>query len=474
MDVSPSSFDDPFFDDLMSSPDSLILRAAHEKAYHDLFYLLGAQTDPLGPYTARNLALEGLNCPIQIFQKILDYCPPVAEFANDTPPPSVFAAPSYSVVAQAALRDRPAHLDELLHRGASPNGDNADGSAPLAAAMEGQSTRCVRRLLREPELDLAPGEELLNAWAKLGLKDTEKLARCCRMVAPRLTGQEGKPLAFQGVPLPRQLTPSMALKRNNWALTGFLCRQGLSQEEGLRLLTQLGELIEDCLRLSLCRGAPRWRWRPVPSSGPTLLRRELAVMLDAIFAACPQLLRRRSAQTLLFFTVLAGKRTPPALQPWLERVNNRTVILDPSIGPNNLALILPFWEERLGERWIPTLDPRSMLDWEPLGKQLDLETFFSRCRILPFRPGKQLTWLSRLTLHMAPMPLLLRQLRPGGLLRREDPHALLAYCEMALRADRELTVCCGPFETLNLFYPMTRQRWQAALFSVKEVADYAL
>ncbi len=464
---------DVFFDDPETEP-YRIFQAIRDKAYGDLFYLLGMQTEPLEPSVARNLAARGLDCPLRVFQKILDYCPPVAEFANCTPGPKIFDIAPYSVVSEAAVKDRPAHLDELLRRGADPNGDGVDGSAPLAAALEGRSTRCVKRLLQEPGLNCSPNETLLNAWAKVGLEDTEKFKRCCRMIAPRLSEQAGEPLTFRGVPVPRQMTPSIALAHYNWPLVTFLCRRGLSEKEGLRLLDKLSERLRDELKLSLYRGALRWRWRPCPSdAGPALLRRDLAALLDAVFTACPQLLRRRQAQTLLFFTVLAGKRTPPELRPWLEQVRGPTVALHFSLGVENLCLVLPFWRERLGDRWIPALDPRSNLCWDPSRTPQTLETLFAHCRVLRFRPGKELTRLSRLTVHAAPMPLLLEQLRPGGLLNGEDPRVLLDYCDEALKKEDASSFCVF-FDSLDLSFPMTRQRWQAVLLHTSAEVDYEL
>lgn len=470
MDVSQSVFDDFFPEIQVDPPQTPLLQAARGKNYPVLYSLLNRLTEPLELSLAQQLALEGLRCSLHAFQTILDHCPPAAEFAGLPPSSEPFARPTHSVLEEAARMDCPEHLGELLRRGCDPNGDPWEpGSNVLAAAMEGRSLRCVKRLLQEPALDRAPSERLLNAWAGLGQKDAGQLPRCCRAVAPRLPDQGSEPLTFQGVPLPRQMTPSIALDQNNWALAVCLCRPGLSAEDGYQLLENLVCQLRYNVRLQPCRDSLRWRSGPgSPDSSPVLSRQDLATLLDAIFTACPQLPRRRLAQTLLFFTVLSGKRTPEKLVPWLERVRGRKVVLDLRPGFDKLSLVLPFWRERLGERWTPTLDPRGAVYWRETDTPRELEILLSQCRTLRFRPGRQITPLSRLILHMAPMPLLLRQLQPGGLLREENPRVLLDYCGEKLKKEESF------FETPDSLCPLTRQRWQAVLLHTEMEADYEL
>lgn len=468
-----------FFDDMdtdMEGADGALLQAVEEKRYRTLYAMLDNLTEPLHPLAAYQLALAGLQCSIRAFRTILDHCPPLEEFALMESDP-FDGRPSY-LPSDAARLDRPEHLDELLRRGCDPNGQGS-GYHPLAMAMYWQSTRCVKRLLKEPRLHPYLSKSILSAWAKVGLKGQEELSKCCRAVAPFLMAGEDisptGPLAYQGVPIPRQLTVSTAVEQHNWPLAIYLCqRDGLSEDESAKAFDHLKFLLLYAIKLKDDHGALRWQWQWNARIDPPLRRRDMAALLNAFFSASPHLLRRRLPQTLLFITVLSGKRVPPELRPWLDQVRRGAVILEPFLDMEDLARILSLWDERLGDRWIPALDPKLSVNFNTEAcTRESLETLLTRCRILNFRPSDTLTDLSILTLRLASIPTLIQQLQPGGLLAREDPQVLLDYCRTDLergslpyRINRRM---CMAFPD-----PLSVQRKQAVLVHVKREVRYDL
>lgn len=481
----------PMFDDLDEPQAAFpfgLVNAVKNKRYPTLYTLLNKLDGPLRRDAACQLLRAGLECSIGAFRVILDHCPPVTELTDDgnlqfyelddgaLDLSSRFC--SFTLLDKAALDDRPEHLDELLRRGCSPNGpsgrDRCSGSSALLAAFLGRSPRCVRRLVREPELDTALTPSLLSQWARVGLKGSEELEQCCRAAAPRLLGADrtGSPL-FHGVPIPPQLEVKTVLSQRNFPLAEFLCRnRELSIKEAAAAMEELAELVSE---LDPPLGPHSFYWKSRPRK---LSRQRLCSMLDALFTACPQLLRRRLPRTLLLFTALSGKSLPPLLRPWLDRLRGRRILLDFKLGYVNLSLALFFWEERLGARWVPVLDPQRVSFppffynfplFGPSGPT-PLDLLLSRCRLQKFPPGKKLTELSLAVLHLAPMPLLLRQLQPGGLLSMEDPKLLLDYCLPPGAAQTRIIF----HSHYSLAEPLTSQRRRAVLAHLKMEVDYAL
>lgn len=460
-----------------------LLNAAEHKRYPTLYALLDKLHGPLlSEEDCRALLLAGLNCSIRAFRAILEHCPSAAELTYPDDPFScnlfdpfdtLFASPDVTLADKAARGDRPEHLDELLRRGCSPN-----GASVLLSAFLGKSPRCVKRLIREPDLDLFFSPDLLDLWAKTGMKGEEKLDECCLAAAPRLLqgeASQGKLLLYRGVPIPSRLDLNTVLLALNFPLAEFLCRnREVTLRAGMAAMEALGVLVS---RLSLQRGPHCFSWK---SRARNISRQQLISALNALLTACPQLLRRRLPQTLLFFTALSGKAVPPTLRPWLEQLHGGKVALDPAPGLTNLAHALLLWEERFGSRWTPTLDPRAV-SWSffsfdhntPIYPGLGLtalEVLLSRCRIRRFSPGEKLTYLSQAVLRVAPIPLVLCHLQPGGLLAGEDPKVLQDFC-LSTRDDL-LWEAIGLSPALHT--PLTPQRRQAVLVHIKTEVDYEL
>lgn len=415
---------DAFFQELFvepPGPDDRLLSALRRRQYPTIYALLRKRTEPLSPEAAAACCSAALGCTPRVLEALLDHCPPLSTFLR-TPG-------AHALTAVAAARDRPQHLKVLLDRGASPN-----EQSPLVTAIAHRSLRCVKLLLDRPDLDTALTPALLEQWARIEHGDTG-VDWCIQALIPRFLGQEWN--CFWPMPIPAELRLEDTADWGNWPLAVRVCRE-LSPTPGemIRVLSCINYQDMDV-------GA-------------------LAELLDAMFTACPALLRRKVARAILAACALAaGGGVPDCLRPWLERMPGREIVLiyDPALdwfppcgGTGVLGALrdtgdclLARWRDRLGERFVPVLERDCRF---PILRAVGPEEgapLLRRCRVRGRPVPGRLSRLARQVLMLSDPALLAEQLRPGGVLYGEDPGALLALSldpDFCTREKRAVLLTC--------------------------------
>ncbi len=356
------------------------------------------------------------------FSALLDHGPPLMEVLSK-------GKQNWDdgLVEKAAGRDRVDILDILLSRGGNVN-RLGSGRSPLEAAVEGCALHSVERLLQEPELDVTLTKRLLNCW-RLADSGLVQLDFCLQAAAPRLLGKE--PSLQDPIPIPDQLTISRTVEGENWPLVRRLCKErGLSQNEGKRVLKKFAI-----------------KWRLKPENMPEREKAELmecAAALDSVLTACPKLLRSSRAWLLLVvYTLQYPEGNWSVLAPWLSQIQDQTVQLDEVLAgfalyepcPADFGLfdghptvnqVLSLWKAYMPNGPHPAIN-RHGINGCITPKTIDM--IFQTCMILGRPEPGVVSSLAEELLQWGGPELIEAQFKPGGLLAKEDPKALLQFCQ---------------------------------------------
>ncbi len=401
---------------------SRLEEAIRKRVYPTIYALLRQREEPFFPDTAFEVCMTALDAGLnrRAFTAILDHSPPLERFLHKKS-----WSHEYGLVEKAASMDRADLLDLLLERGGNVNRYRRPRYiSPLEAAMEGGALRCVERLLREPELDVALTPRLLACWS-LADSGMTMLDFCLQAAAPRLLGKD--PTFRDPVPIPDQLTMVHAARTGNWALVRRICRErGVSLKEGKRVLKHFPDRIPE----------------PEGEQLDEENRKELTervLTLDCLLAACPQLLRGwRACQLLVSYFLWCYEEANLAervLGPWIQRIKGRKVPLrgfPDTVGNEAFFRTLRLWLERLPYGPIPAVDRHTCVHEFLAGETNpeELELVFQNCAMIQRRTDPQgiISNLALSLLLYGTPEQVEEQLQPGKLLAGEDPEALLRFC----------------------------------------------
>ncbi len=378
--------------------------------YPGYYAALSRRKELFSPADAYRLCLEAIQARLtpRAIAALLDHCPPAEAFCLPQESWTGFSSHLRALTEEACRYSRADVLDQLLRRGADPLSPSSCGSLLTTAILLG-SLPCTRRLLQEERLDTTMTRGLLELWAGSPAARSSAVYRCLRLAAPRLTGRTYPRRGL--VPLLLQLRPEHAAAAGNLPLFCRICQSPdpVTEEEGEAAVNGLFSC-----------GAPLT---------------QLSRPLDALFTACPGLLRRPPAQRLLFLCRLFAPLEAPLLDPWLARLPQRQIPLweDSALGGMDWLDFLE--EEGLLTRYqrlaplpvIPVLDRNAPL---PLrwNRSAGVSQLLRLCPVQGEPPAGELSALARDVLSCAGEKLVQAQLLPGGFLTREDPQALAGFC----------------------------------------------
>lgn len=306
-------------------------------------------------------ALES-HCTLKAFQAILERCIPMEEFCYYPVRNYVTPGGTGGLVEEAAANDCVPILKYLLEQGFSPNARAAGCCSALEAAIWNGAMGCVTFLCQREDLDTAVTENLLGIWGSMGMCPERDC--CFRIAAERLLGV-GAAADCGEVPVLPRLNVIHAARYKNWDLVGRLCREGeVTKKQGK-------EVIDLYLGSSIDMDLP-----------------QCAKLLDALFSACPVLLRCQVPRGILARCILVGnEKTMALLRPWAERLPGREiVVVSPMLSGGNCELAdwMCRWDERMGSRFRLVLRRDRCL---PVGETWNLSwdqaarTLLTRCFI---------------------------------------------------------------------------------------------
>jgi len=361
-------------------------------------------------------------CPRDVFVRLLPYCRPLDELEKCAVSRSSGLLPYIGeeggLVQEAAKWNNAAVLEFLLEQGFSPNARWKGALSPLELALMHRAQDVLRLLVRRDDVDFTVTQRILMIWGAKGMNP--ETDACLRIAAGRLSGEDAVP-EDQEVPLLPGVTTLHAAQNRNWPLVRRFCGEGrVSEQEGARVL-------EDATSLQ--------REPDIP---------ECAGLLDALFAACPGLLRKKYPRYLLALCMLQGEEKELAqLRPWVERMPGRAVVLCERVLAGELddmTAYLHLWDERMGPRLRPVLHRSREL---PIRLMVDgdrddaIRALFRYCTVRGKPPEGSVSRLTAHVLHLMSPALLAELLETETLFPQEDASALLRYCETMMDFRRQ-------------------------------------
>jgi len=353
-------------------------------------------------------------CTVHAFEAILEKClPDLQEFVDFRSARNYILSgcegSSGGLVQEAARHGQSHLLQYLLDHGCSPNARGKKECSALEAALGNGAIGSVSVLEARDDVDFTVTETILSLWGTMGQSAERDI--CFRMIAGRLLG-EGKGVFHPEIPLLPGMTISHAANHENWPLVIRMCREGVSVTE-----KQGKDTLERYMLMSS-------QFDPM----------ECADLLDALFTACPKLLRCEYPRYVLSLCMLMGDDTAAErLRPWAERMPGEQVVLcghrlaDPIY---DICECLERWEERMGSRLRPVLRRDRLLPVRSMAQAQDEEIRFllERCGVRGAPKAGQVSRLAMDVLQMASPGLLAELLQEGKLFDGEDLTSLLQSC----------------------------------------------
>jgi len=402
--------------------------------------LLRKLTAPLPPVDAMAACLCALGGSEKRMHAILDHCPPIPEFQFRG------AGKTASLLNVAARFNRHKMLDLLLKRGADPNGGPTPETAvpPLEAAFCSNAYSSLERLLKAPDLRPELTERMLKHWASLQSDPFETYPMelmCCQLLLEALTGE---PVDLQDpFPIPSRLTLEDALNQLNLQLAAHICRKRpLSDAEKEAAVEYLSSDHRILFLDEWAMGFHRSQ------------HRQHAEFLLSVLNRCPELLHLPDLRFPIVSTALVPNKPDKALQALVAQLEDGPVYLKELCAAKGVyagglpvprllshftlsRYLFPRWQERLGRRFVPTMDVSADL-YLPFMDDEEVQQVLEYIDFTGERPADHLSPVGEQFLLYAPEAFLPALLQPGGLLMRESPHALLDACQELPVARRNL------------------------------------
>ena len=402
-----------------------LLDAVMDCNYRALYAGLKKETKGFNYDEAYQLCSAAIDsgCTLKAFEAILAHCnPSLEEFVNYR------IAQNYilyneeggcgGLVQEAAWYSQSHLLKYMLDHGCSPNAHGKHECSALEAALAHGAIGSVSVLEARDDVDFTITDTILRIWGSMG--QVAERDSCFRMIAGRLLG-EGKGVFYRRIPLLPGMNIGHAAAHENWALVVRMCREQIevTQKQGKDVLQQY---------VQTCR-----EWNPA----------ECAELLDALFTACPDLLRCEHPRYVLCECMLSGdEAVAERLRPWVEQIPGETVVLCgcPLVDPvYELGFCLDRWEERMGTRLKPVLRRDKLLPIRSVahGQDEEIRILLKRCEIRGTPKAGKISRLAMDVLQMASPGLLAEICQDGKLFAQEDLTALWQYCEEDLPSQQE-------------------------------------
>ena len=311
-----------------------LLDAIYDRNYSALYACLRKQTETFDHHTSLQLCYAAIRsgCTRKAFQAILEHCVPLQEIvdysATENALIPICGGRNSGLVQEAALYDQVTILEYMLEMGCSLNARYNRECSALEAALCGASVGCVRLLGTRDDVDFTITEEILEIWGQMGTSVLHDL--CFRIIAGRLLGQEKGPW-HEKPPLLPGLHVVHAAHHENWPLVCRLCKETpVSESQG-----------KEVLKLYM-------------QSGETLDAAEAAPLLDALFSACPGLMRCEYPRYVLAVCMLTGEEEAvQLLRPKVEALSGQMVVLAGqrlAERKYDIVACLKNWDARIGKR----------------------------------------------------------------------------------------------------------------------------
>ena len=361
-------------------------------------------------------------CTVKAFDAIVAHCKPTLEEFVDYRAYHNYILPGYEnsyggLVQEAAGHNRGHLLRYLLDHGCSPNARGTKDCSALEAALYHHAFGCVSVLEARDDVDFTVTETIRHLWGSMGL--VLERDSCFRIIAGRLLG-EGKGVFHKEIPLLPGMNVGHAADHENWPLVCRMLREEIAMTEKQGKDT-LGQYFQ-----TSCEFDPL----------------ECGELLEALFTACPKLLRCEHPRYALSLCMLCGDEAViNRLRPWVEQLPGREIVLcghrlaDPLY---DICACLERWDERMGMRLQPVLRRNMLLPVRSMAQATDEDIRFllERCAI---RGTAKVGQLSRLTidvLQMASPGLLAELCQKGKAFAGEEMELLLQYCEENVHLQR--------------------------------------
>ena len=365
-------------------------------------------------YQLCSAAIES-GCTLKAFETILQHCEPtLEEFVNYCSGHNYilhgYQGSCGGLVQEAAWYVRSDLLKYMLDHGCSPNARGKSDCSALEAALGNGAIGSISVLEARDDVDFTITETILRLWGSMGQEGMRDI--CFRMIAGRLLG-EGKGVFHPEIPLLPGMQIGHAADHENWPL---VCRM-------LREQTEVTEKqCKDVLGRYLFMSGT---W---DAAG-------CAELLDAMFSACPNLLRCEQPRYVLSLCMLSGdEAVAERMRPWVDRMPGRTVVLcGHRLGEPDYDLFacLERWEERMGPRWKPVLRRDKLLPVRSMAQVQDQEIRFllECCHVRGTPKAGQVSRLAMDLLQLASPGLLAELCQDGKVFDGETMDLLLQYCE---------------------------------------------
>lgn len=392
-----------------------LLDAITEHNYPMLYACLRKETEPFPTdeaYQICSLAVRS-GCSLKAFQTILEHCVPLEDFVDygDHFNHLIHAQTGTSggLVQEAAAYGQSHILKYLLDQGCSPNARAESNCSALEAALWHDAVGCVAVLEQRDEVDFTITETILEIWSAMGMVPERDV--CLRIIAGRLLGEK-KGTFHREIPLLPGLNVLHGAKQENWPLLLRLCRETTVTE-------QQGKQVIDLYM----------------NSGVELDVPECARLLDALFTACPGLLRCEYPRYVFALCMLAGEESDVTiLRPWVARMPGKLVVLAGrrlAEREYDIVACLSRWEERMGTRLRPALRRNKLLPVRSMAQADDgsIRVLLENCAIRGTPSAGKVSRLAMDVLRMASPDLLAELCERGILFQQEDFTAVLEDCE---------------------------------------------
>lgn len=365
-------------------------------------------------YRLCSVAIQS-NCTVHAFEAILEKCIPELEEFVDYGVSHNYIIPGYEgscggLVQEAAELNRGHLLKYMLDHGCSPNSYSKYTCSALEAALYHGSIGCISVLEQREDVDFTITETLLRIWGSMGLNGERDI--CFRMIAGRLLG-EGKGVFHREIPLLPGMTICHAAAYENWPLVCRMCG------EQVRVTEQQGKDVIERYMFTNDQLDPM----------------ECGALLDALFFACPSLLRCEHPRYVLSICMLWGDDAAAEyLRPWAEAMPGRQVVLcacrlaDPQY---DIFACLEHWEERMGSRLRPVLRRDKLLPVRSMAQTSDegIRMLLERCEVRGKPKAGQVSRLAIDVLQLASPGLLAELCQEKKLFAAENLDLLLQYCQ---------------------------------------------
>jgi len=408
-------FDDFFTESFFIENDAR--NAMQEKNYNKFYAVLKKMEGTFRAeeaYDLCNLIIlqEGTE---KAFRAALEHCPPLEEFCYYGKH-QFYRGKRLGLTEQAIVHDRNDILQILLEHGASPNRRDEEYYSPLEAAAASQSIFCLELLLEHPDIDVEITEELLDIWAHYG--SGVFLDLCLDGIAEKSFGY--RPKEIMDMPVPKEMTIGRALKFHNWRMIKkIIKKEGLTQKEGKEIAKELlsGQWKEEWIEI-----------------------------LDAMFEACPNLLRCDIPRYLLVYAILKGEEVvDPRLKKWMQQMPGHYIIL-PGMrwkeqmsegfryGEWSQEFLFSKWGDRIDGRFVPALNRNDwvvMEEWYFVDRGKALRWLLDICQVTGNRSTKWISMLAKQVLETVSMETLVEMLQSGCFLLEENVERMMDHCSNA-------------------------------------------